>query len=216
VTRSVVCISTPDGAGGEEVGRAVAERLDLRLVDEEIIRRAAREAGVDSHVVAKVEQRTSLAKRLLQEIIAGSAASAPALGSTPPPDFSDALHESDDFRGLIRTAVEEVATEGDCVIVAHAASVALSEQAGVLRVLVTASLATRSGRVATANGIDERAATKLVKRSDAARADYLKRFYRLRAEPPTLYDLVLNTDRLSSEQAASLVVQAAADAGFAA
>jgi cytidylate kinase len=211
VARRVVCISTPDGGGGEETGRVVAERLGLRLIDEEIIRRAAREAGVDTHVVASAEQRKSLAKRLLAEIVAGGAASASALGASPPPDFSDVLHESDDFRGLIRTAVEEIAAEGDCVIVAHAASVALAERAGVLRVLVTASLETRSGRLAAANGIEEREATKLVERSDAARADYLKRFYRLRAEPPTLYDLVLNTDRLSSEQAALLVAQAATD-----
>lgn len=75
--------------------------------------------------------------------------------------------------------------------------------------LVTASPDTRSGRVARANGVDEREAAKLVERSDAARADYLKRFYRLRAEPPTSYDLVLNTDRLSPEHVALLIAEAA-------
>jgi cytidylate kinase len=44
--------------------------------------------------------------------------------------------------------------------------------------------------------------------SDAARADYLKRFYKLGAEVPTIYDLVLNTDRITAEEAAGLVVQA--------
>lgn len=203
----VVCISSLDGAGGEEVGRLVAHRLGVRLVDEEIVRRAAREAGVDSHVVADAEQRKSLVARVLEEILASAAAGSP-LGVT------EAVRESDDFRGLIRTAVEETAAEGDCVIVAHAASVALSGRPGVLRVLVTASPATRSGRVAHTNGLDEREATRLVERSDAARADYLRRFYRVRAESPTLYDLVLNTDRLSPEQAALLIAGAATrDAG---
>jgi cytidylate kinase len=78
----------------------------------------------------------------------------------------------------------------------------------VLRVLVTASPDTRTGRLARANGIDEREAAKQLERADAARADYLKRFYGLRAEPPTLYDLVLNTDRLSSVQAAVLIADA--------
>ena len=73
---------------------------------------------------------------------------------------------------------------------------------------MTASPETRSGRVTQANGIDERAAAKLVQESDGARADYLKRFYGLRAEPPTLYDLVVNTDRLSLEQAARLIAEA--------
>jgi cytidylate kinase len=211
VPSRVVCISSLDGAGGEEVGRLVAERLGLRLIDEEIIVRAAREAGVDSHVVADAEQRKSLAARVLKEILAGSAAVAPALGVSSPATSRDALEESDDFRGLIRTAIEEIAAESDCVIVAHAASVALSGRAGILRVLVTASPDTRCDRMARESRVDEREAAELVVRSDAARADYLKRFYGLKEEPPTLYDLVLNTDRLPPEQAARLIAEAAAD-----
>ena len=225
----MICISCPDGAAGEEVGRLVADRVGLRLLDEEIVVRAAREAGVASHVVADAEQRKSLVGRVLKEILAGSPGGSSPLGAASRAGRAGALHEShdvrgsvrtagsptlqsDDFRGLIRTAIEETATECDCVIVAHAASVALSTRAGTLRVLVTASPETRSSRLAHANGIDERAATKLVEESDAARADYLKRFYGLRAEPPTLYDLVLNTDRLSPEQAALLIAEAAAPA----
>jgi cytidylate kinase len=206
VSNRVVCISSLEGAGGEEVGRLVAERLGIPLIDEEIIRRAAREAGVDNHVVADAEQRKSLVSRVLKDVLAGSAAAAPTLGL--PADSRDTLQESDDFRGLIRTAVEETAAESDCVIVAHAASVALSGKAGVLRVLVTASPDTRGRRLARANRIDEREAAERLEQADAARADYLKRFYGLRAEPPTLYDLVLNTDRLSSAQAALLIADA--------
>ena len=48
-----------------------------------------------------------------------------------------------------------------------------------------------------------------VKREDAARRDYLRRFYDIDEELPTQYDVVVNTDVLSLEQAARLVVQAA-------
>ena len=75
--------------------------------------------------------------------------------------------------------------------------------------LVTASAETRAQRMAEAKGVDERAAMKLVAESDAGRADYLKRFYGLRAEPPTLYDVVVNTDRLSLEEAAALIAETA-------
>ena len=44
---------------------------------------------------------------------------------------------------------------------------------------------------------------------DAARRDYLRRFYSIRSELPTHYDLVVNTDTFTVEQAANLVVQAA-------
>jgi cytidylate kinase len=48
-----------------------------------------------------------------------------------------------------------------------------------------------------------------VKDSDAARRDYLKRFYGVGDESPTHYDLVLNTDKLAVDQAAELISVAA-------
>ena len=50
-----------------------------------------------------------------------------------------------------------------------------------------------------------------MKEADAARADYLRRFYGVSTETPTQYDLVVNTDVFGSERAAALV---AAAAGF--
>jgi cytidylate kinase len=66
---------------------------------------------------------------------------------------------------------------------------------------VTASAGTRAERLG-----DEGA--RKVKDEDAARRDYLKRFYGVDEESPTHYDLVINTDVLSVEQAADLVSQA--------
>jgi hypothetical protein len=63
--------------------------------------------------------------------------------------------------------------------------------------------------VAAELGVDEPEAAKLLEESDAGRAAYLRRFYGVSAELPTHYDLVLNTDRLGTDLAAGLVVQAA-------
>ena len=95
------------------------------------------------------------------------------------------------------------------MIVAHAASYAIGHGDGVLRVLVTASPETRTTRVAEAEGLDQAGAARALKESDAGRADYLKRFYDVREESPTHYDLVLNTDALSIEQAADLIARGA-------
>jgi cytidylate kinase len=76
-------------------------------------------------------------------------------------------------------------------------------------VLVTASPTTRARRVGDAKGLDDAGAMREVKREDAARRDYLRRFYDIDEELPTQYDVVVNTDVLSLEQAARLVVQAA-------
>jgi cytidylate kinase len=208
MTRTVVCISHAAGAGGEEVGRLVAERLGFLYVNEEIVARAAAKGGVDAADVADEERRKSLAARALNAIAQGGG-EAWALGAVGPLSSREEL-DSDDIRSLIRETIEQTAARGKAVIVAHAASYAIGHGDGVLRVLVTASPETRTTRVAEAEGLDQAAAARAVKESDAGRADYLKRFYNVREESPTHYDVVLNTDALTVEQAAELISQAAA------
>ena len=74
---------------------------------------------------------------------------------------------------------------------------------------MTASPQTRERRLAATLGFSEKEATRTVKLSDAARADYIKRFYRISAELPTHYDLVINTDKLAPEHTARLIAYAA-------
>ena len=50
-----------------------------------------------------------------------------------------------------------------------------------------------------------------MKEADAARRDYLRRFYDIDAELPIHYDLVVNTDIISVERAAAVIAQAASD-----
>jgi hypothetical protein len=198
----VVCISRALGAEGAEVGLIVADRLGYRLVDEEIVAEAAAKGQVDPDLVADAEQRRSLARRILGELLWTS-------GATVTPEFSPAEFSSEPHRELIIGAIRETAERGQAVIVAHAASHALAGSPGVLRVLVTASPEVRARRLAAIEGVDESRGLKLVRESDAARAAYFKQFYGLAEELPTDYDLVVNTDALSPDEVAGLVVAAA-------
>ena len=195
-------MSGPDGACMREIAVGVAERLGFRLVDEEIVLRAAAEAGVEPGVVADAEKRRSFMERALDAL--GSADISSVGGFVVPETAA-----SDELRGLIRSAIEETAERGSAVIVSHAASHALASKSDVLRVLVTASSSIRRARIASERGLDDKEASRLVDGSDAARADYLKRFYGTKNELPTQYDVVVNTDRLSCGEAVSLVALAA-------
>jgi cytidylate kinase len=205
LARRAICISHLPGAGGEAVGRAVADRLDFRYVDEEVIAEAAESADLDPALIEDAERRKPLVSRLL-----GSLAERSSPTRLPDSALAErSLPSSGELQGLISDALRVLADEGSVVIVAHAGSVALAG-GDVLRVLVTASTETRVERVAAAKRIDDRAATRRVREEDAARADYLKRFYGIQDEVPTLFDLVLNTDVLGPEKAAEVVLVAAA------
>jgi cytidylate kinase len=200
----VVCISSQEGAGAGDAARHVARALDFRLIDEDILANAAVEAGVDKDTLADVERRKSVLGRLIEGMAAGAVASAPVPsgGGLGPP-------ASDELRKAIRAAIEDTAASGNAVLVAHAASYALASNADVLRVFVTASEDTRKKRIAADRGVDEKKAGQLLKESDAGRADYLKRFYGVNDEQPNHYDLVVNTDKFTSQEAAQLIIDAA-------
>ena len=206
MSAKVVCISSQDGAGAQEAALAVASSLGFPLLDEDIIAKAAVDAGVDEATVADVERRKSALVRLIESL--GTAGMGAGYVMTAPVPLQD-QPGSDALRGLIRSAIEDSAAAGNAVIVSHAASLALGGRDDVLRVLITASTPTREARLASALGVDEKEASRTLKRSDAGRSDYMKRFYGISEELPTHYDLVINTDRVSPEAAAELIVSAA-------
>lgn len=217
MSSQVVCISRSLAAGGEEVGQAVARGLGFRYIDEQIITRAARQAQVDPKVVAATEQRKPLLKRIVDRLASGyDLAGAVTMGTGVPLDafrpgpLEGYAATDEDLRVMIRAAIHEIATAGQAVIVAHAASMALAGMPDVLRVLITASADTRAQRLAAAQGVGVAEATAAIATSDRERRDYFQRFYQIREELPTHYDVVINTDALTAEQAVQLIVSLAA------
>ncbi|MFN2426225.1 MAG: AAA family ATPase, partial [Candidatus Binatia bacterium] len=207
----VICISHTDGSAGQDVGRAVAQVLGLRYVDEELILEAARLAQVDPSLIAAAEHKQSLVERLLEALTSaqtmlGSATL--AAGIPLPASHAPSVRPStrDDLRNIIRAAVHQVGKEGNAVIAAHAASHALSGKPGVLRVLVTAPASTRAERIGLERNLTAEEATEAISRGDEGRRDYLRAFYDIEEELPTHYDLVINTEKLTPEQAAGVIV----------
>jgi cytidylate kinase len=215
MARRTVCISLVTAAEGDAIGQNVARELGYRYLDEEIIALAAERGHVDAASVAGVEHRTSFIHRLVDALFAtpileghyfpltanASDTQKPAAGHKP---------RSDELRGLIRDAIHVIAERGEAVIVAHAASFALGARPDVLRVMVTAGLEARTRRLwLSGKFLSEDEARVALAESDRERAHYLHRFYDIREELPTHYDVAINTDTLSVEQATAIAVTAA-------
>lgn len=186
--RSVISISYADGAGGPEIAKLVAERLGFRYADGGIIVAAAQNEKIFPEALSLAESRHA--------------------GRRIEVDFNRS-ESTEDLRALIREAVVAAADGGDVVISAHAASFALTGRDDVLRVLVTASDETRLRRFAEQDGADAKTASKRLSESDKGRANYIKRFYGISHEIPTHYDLMINTDSLTVEDAVDTITGAA-------
>jgi len=203
----VVTIAMTTGARAEQIGRAVAEQVGFRYVNDEIIDRAAEHAGVSREAVAEVEQSPTLITRIMNSLAIGMSGEWGGRAMAP-----EEVDPSASYRRLIQDVIRQIAAQRKAVILAHGASILLAKTPGVLRVLVTASPATRAARVAAELGHDERQATTEIERADRERRAFFKRFHGLEAELETHYDLVINTDVLSPEAAARLIAYAVTNA----
>ncbi len=204
----VVTIARQVGSSGEEVAVAAAKRLGFRVIDYQVIQAAAEEAGVSPETVSEAEHTPSLMTRLL-EAMARNPSMPVAAWADPLPLTSSAMFTSADYRKFVEDVIRDIAEQGECVIVGHAAQVILRGRFDTLNVLVTGSPQFRSRRIMAAMGVDEKTALKTVERTDNERLDYFRRFYDTGWLSPWVYDLCINTDHLNPEQAGELIAQAA-------
>jgi CMP/dCMP kinase len=195
-----VAMSQVDGSGAESIGRDVAQQLGFGYLNEAIVAQVAKDQGIDPATLTEAERRKSFSARVLEMA---------ARGAYHAPRADSSLYQFDetDMRlWLIRDAVRDAADRGSVVLVAHAACYACADRSDVLRVWVTAPPSTRASRVASALGLSDKEAAKAVRQSDAARASYLKRVYDIEEESNTDYDVVINTERLTTDAAAGLIL----------
>lgn len=185
-----VAFSRLPGAGGAEVGRLVAEKLDYGFFAREIVDQVADELDVDHWIVRGLDERVRTAiERSLSDFFGRSS-------------FSEDAY----LRGVTRV-IATLGRRGGVVIVGRGAPFVLPADRA-LRVLVVAPHAMRVERYAKVKGIPSQQAEAELGQAERRRELFAERQFGVQHADPLLYDLVVNTGTLGFEPAAALVVQA--------
>jgi cytidylate kinase len=197
----IITISRQYGAGGSEVARRVAQALDWRLVDNELIDRVASRAGLPPAEVAEKEERApGFLERLSRTLSRASPELFPAAADkVPEPEEATLVR-------VTETVVAEIAAEGRVVLVGRAGPAVLRGEHDALHVKLVAAPQERIRRVIERLGVDPKQAEREIQEADTNRARYLKQHYGLDWSDPTNYHMVLNTGALGLEGAADLIV----------
>lgn len=180
---TAITISRQLGSMGDEVAKAIASRLNYRIVCRDLINQAALRAGVPEMALAAIDDLG-------------------LFGLRPSHQARSAYQQA------IENTMREIADIGQVIIIGRAGQVILKDHPGVLHVMVIAPFSVRVERVAKQQNISVEAAAAQIETSDRSRRNYLRRLYQVRWDNPELYDLVVNTYRLSPDMAACLVCQA--------
>lgn len=204
----VITISRQFGSYGDAVAELLCDRLGYRILDRGLMQRLAREAGlkIDKRIDQSEDRYRpwTLAERLLSGV--GPPGRNPAIwagyGSVVTREQAAAVMAA----RLIHAAYEM----GQVIVVGRGGQEVLHGKPNVLHVRLVAPLAVRVRRHQVRAGLTVEAAHKEVVDRDQGSADFIKRYYDVDIGDPSLYDLIVNTGRLSLEDVAGLIADALA------
>lgn len=199
----LITISRQYGAGGSAVAEIVARELGWSVVDNEFIEAVSRKAGMPREEVAEREERgPSFGERLARALAASPEVPLIPAAPTENPDEPTLVKATE-------TVVAEIARIGRAVLVGRAAVAVLGRHPGAMHVLLVAPKPFRARVVMERLGVEEKVALKAIHDTDNRRARYHQEFYQRDWLDPVNYHMVLNTELLSFEGAARLIVSRA-------
>src|SRR5437899_2017403 len=195
-------VTTPRAAGGSDVARLVAAALDWTVIDNEFVDEVARRAGLAPEEVAERDERApGLLERLARTLAVGSPElfmTAPAVPRVEPDEAA--------IVKMTERVIAEAAAHGRAVLVGRGAQALLAQRPDALHVYVVASKPWRMQLAVRRLGADPATAERVVDDTDRQRDQYVKTYYGRQRQDLGNYDLVVNTERLSVEGAAQLIV----------
>ena len=164
----LITISRHFAAGGSQIAKRVALGLGWRVVDNELVEEVAVRAGVTPEEVARCEERPST---FIERLARVTALELPELFLPT----ADALEERGEahFVRITRSLVEELASEGRCVLVGRASAAVLARSSNTVHVRIVAPKAYRIQRAIEHLGLDPDQAPRVLRETDANRVRYL-------------------------------------------
>jgi hypothetical protein len=195
-----ITIAHQAGAGVKEIAAQAAQLLGpapdhdgqrWAVYDRQIIEKALEDHRWPKALAEKItEEKRFFVDELMDELCGGG-----------PPSWL--------FLPQMMETILHLAVNGHVILVGHGATAVTAQMTNVFHVRLTGSLPRRIERVRQARNLTPAAAAKAVKQEDRARSAYVKTHFHARLADELLYDLVLNTDRISDDDAAAVIAGAA-------
>ena len=193
----IITITRQFGSGGHEIGKALANKLEIPFYDKELISLAAKQSGVSPEVFEDVDERA--ANSLLYSLSVGLYSYGNGFSSMGDLPVNDRLYI------LQHKIIKELAEKENFVVVGRCADYVLRDNPNLVKVFIYAELDSRVKRAVERNDIDPARAKQAVIKADKARANYYSFYSGKKWGLADNYDLCINSTHISSEQAVEII-----------
>jgi len=180
----LITISQRIGSGGKAIAELVANGLDLELFDDNRLQREARNMQIRPEAIKNVDEKA--------------------------PDFFHRLlsKKPEIYLDYLESVVYALAREGQGVIIGHGSQILLREFGCALHVRIHAGESVRTNNLMKQKHLSREVARKLILKADHEQDGFFQYAFHMNWKDASLYDLVINTQKIGYELAARMIIDA--------
>jgi cytidylate kinase len=179
----VITISRQVGSLGDEIAKAVRDKLNYDYIDKQKISEALADQGFRTLDLERYDEKK-------------------------PSIWQSLSVQKKKFSFLIRAAVYELATNENVLIVGRGGQAILKDFPGTLHVRIVAPYAKRLSRLMNQKGCVEKEAEQIIRQSDRESSGYISTYFAADWDDQDLYDLVINTGSIAVNTAVAIITSA--------
>lgn len=198
-TNSIITIGRQFGSGGREIGKKLAESLEIPFYDKELIQLAAKKSGVCEEVFETVDEQAT--NSFLYSL---------AMGAYTLSNTSSLITEmpiNDKLFILQSDIIKNLAAEGPCVIVGRCGNYVLRDNPNAVHLFIYADMECKIKRVSKLYDLPENKVKDKIVKTDKKRANYCNYYTNEKWGIMQNYDFSLNSSRLDTERCVEVIRQ---------
>ncbi|WP_028912772.1 AAA family ATPase [Prevotella sp. MA2016] len=191
----IINVGRQVGAGGQEIGKMLADDFGAKYYDRELLNLAAKESGFSEKFFKQNDERKGFFRSLFN-------VQAPHLvgGGMYGSNFSQ-----ESLFKFQSDAIRKAAEESSCVFLGRCADYILRDFQNVVNVFITASMDFRVDVISKIKQLDAEHARKLIEHVEARRAQYYNYYTGKKWGAAESYDLCIDASLLGLEETEKLI-----------
>jgi len=204
----VITVSREMGSGGRTIGRKLAAQLGVRFSDKDLITALRAKYGLTTYEIEQIKAKKKNWLADMLELVAplpnNGAYISPSL---PTGDPNLNRISQDDIFQTESEILKAIAAEGSCVLAGRSGFFVLKDHPNKLDIFIRAPKENRIRRVMDHQGLTREQAETIIESVDKGREAYVKRYAGTSRYDCRNYDLVVNMENLSEDDAVAGILK---------
>ena len=203
----VITINRELGSGGRTVGRKLAEKLDIPFYDKALIKALQEKYHLTVEEIERLKGREHGWWADFKRIVSiGKSVSDDIYYKVEMGEEPDLLTTDEMFKAEVEI-LKGIAEDGSCVVAGRSGFYVFRNHPNHLSILIQASMDFRAARVARKQNITPEEATKIIKKVDKMRENYVNKYTKCSRYDTRNYDLVISADGKTEDEIVDIILR---------